>query len=494
MMRTGDINLENEMLQKGNPSKNSKKKEAMEQAPIMVTLFPLLSMLVAVFPGILKQNPGTETIKVGILMLILTGIASFYMKYNYQQLQTKRLSNTIIILGYLLSICLLLFIPNPECYHFWMIGGLLVAMLIDKKLGLLLHFNLSILLGIALTMNIGTVLQVLIMGVMLCFLSGALQSKATVIYSAIILLSMDITVAFVINNFKFDEQTNFDYVLSMLSLLLVIVVSFIIALIYHSKFNHFEQMNTSIEPKVDVKSNQVELLLVKQGFIQDKQVAKTLPLTDLTDSNRIAKSSSLDNSEVMELSIQEVATTQEAMDATMVAQGSRTNYDVLCDRNNILIQKMKAFSEDLYQHALIIGDLSHRAAMAIGVNQTLALAGGLYHEVGKINGRNYIEEGLILAEEYGFPNELKAILKEHNIKYEKPNSVEAVIVMLADNIVTTIEYIEKNDDRKFTTQKIIENIFQMRMDKGTFDLANLSLKDYKCLKEFFISEFSTKQA
>jgi cyclic-di-AMP phosphodiesterase PgpH len=490
MMKTGDINLENKLLRKGNPSKNSNKKAALEQAPIMVTLFPLLSMLVAVFPGILKQHPGTETIKVGILMLILTGIASFYIKYNIQQLQTKRLGKTIIILGYLLSICLLLYIPNPECYHFWMIGGLLVAMLIDKKLGLLLHFNLSILLGIALTMNIGTILQVLIMGVMLCFLSGALQSKSTVIYSTIILLSMDITVAFVINNFKFDEQTNFDYLLSMFSLLLVIVVSFILSMLYYSK-----QLDTSVESKVDVKANQVELLLEKQGFIQDnQQEAKPLPLTEHSAYNIIATSSPIENARVMELSIQELTSTQEAMDVTMISKGERTNYDVLCDRNNILIQKMKNFSEDLYQHALIIGDLSHRAALAIGVNETLAWAGGLYHEVGKINGKNYIEEGLILAEEYGFPNELKAILKEHNIKYEKPNSVEAVIVMLADNIVTTIEYIEKNDDRKFTTQKIIENIFQMRMDKGTFDLADLSLKDYKSLKEFFISEFSRRQA
>jgi putative nucleotidyltransferase with HDIG domain len=485
-MRTGDVNLENEMLHKGNPSKDSKKKEAMEQAPIMVTLFPLLSMLVAILPGILKHSPVTETIKVGIIVLILTGVASFYIKYNYEQLQTKLFNKTIIILGYLLSICLLQMIPYPECFHFWMIGGLLVAMLIDKKLGLLLHFNLSILLGIALTMNIGTVLQVLIMGVMLCFLSGALQSKATVIYSAIILLSMNITVAFVINNFKFDEQTNYDYLLSMLSLLLVIVVSFFLSMIYHSKAG-----GSKLE--LNAKTNQVELLLERQGFIKDKP-QEAIPSAELTASVSVTSESSLENSGAKDLSVQELAaTSEEAIEATMLFQDPKTNYDVLCDRNNILIQRMKDYSEALYQHALTIGELSHRAALAIGANETLTLAGGLYHEVGKIKGKNYIEEGLILAQEYGFPNELKAILKEHNIKYENPNSVEAVIVMLADNIVTTIEYIEKNDDRKFTAQKIIENIFQLRMDKGTFDSANLSLKDYKTLKEFFINEFSMRE-
>jgi putative nucleotidyltransferase with HDIG domain len=293
-------------------------------------------------------------------------------------------------------------------------------------------------------------------------------------------------VAFVINNFKFDEQTNYDYLLSMLSLLLVIVVSFFLSMIYHSKAG-----GSKLE--LNAKTNQVELLLERQGFIKDKP-QEAIPSAELTASVSVTSESSLENSGAKDLSVQELAaTSEEAIEATMLFQDPKTNYDVLCDRNNILIQRMKDYSEALYQHALTIGELSHRAALAIGANETLTLAGGLYHEVGKIKGKNYIEEGLILAQEYGFPNELKAILKEHNIKYENPNSVEAVIVMLADNIVTTIEYIEKNDDRKFTAQKIIENIFQLRMDKGTFDSANLSLKDYKTLKEFFINEFSMRE-
>jgi membrane-associated HD superfamily phosphohydrolase len=67
--------------------------------------------------------------------------------------------------------------------------------------------------------------------------------------------------------------------------------------------------------------------------------------------------------------------------------------------------------------------------------------------------------------------------------------VEAAIVMLSDSVVSTIEYIEKSEENKFTTNKIIDNIFQMRMDKGTFDGANLSLKDFKMLKEFYQKEF-----
>lgn len=485
MMRTGDINLENELPRKGYPSNDSNKKKALEQAPVMVTLFPLLSMFAAVIPELMKHNPFAVTVKVGILVFILTSVASFYIRYNYRQFQSIQFGKTIIILSYLMSICLLLLLPNPQCYHFWMLGGLVVAMLIDKKLGLLLHFNLSVLLGLALTMSIGSVLQVLIIGVMLCFLSEALQGKSTVIYATIILLSMNITVAFIINNFKFDIQTNYDYLLSMLSLLVVIVISFLLSMFYHSFIK-------SLKSDANTKENSVEQLLERQGFIQDKQQEKNSAWIS-SEPGQLVQDSTPEIAQNENLSALEVAAVEEVMKTSLSFQETKTNYDVLCDQNNILLQEMKEYSKELFQHALTIGDLSHRAAIAIGANKTLTLAGGLYHEVGKIKGKNYMEEGQVLADEYGFPNELKAILREHNIKYDKPSSVEAVIVMLADNIVTTIEYIEKNDDRKFTTQKIIENIFQLRMDKGTFDSANLSLKDYKLLKEFFVNEFSVKQ-
>jgi putative nucleotidyltransferase with HDIG domain len=169
--------------------------------------------------------------------------------------------------------------------------------------------------------------------------------------------------------------------------------------------------------------------------------------------------------------------------------GTSSSYEVLCSPTNKLIMRLKQHSEALYAHALNIADLSARAAKLIGASEQLAMAGGLYHEIGKLNGKNYIEEGMIIAEEYAFPKELKAILREHNIKYDKPSSVEAAIVMLSDSVVSTIDYIEKTDERKHTTNKIIDNIFQMRMDKGTFDGVNLSLRDFKLLKEFYQKEF-----
>jgi putative nucleotidyltransferase with HDIG domain len=209
------------------------------------------------------------------------------------------------------------------------------------------------------------------------------------------------------------------------------------------------------------------------------------------------------NNPLLELSMQSITLEQDETNSFLLSSieeeaatdldriiGTSSSYDVLCSPTNELLMKLKQHSEALYAHALYIADLSARAAKLIGASEQLAMAGGLYHEIGKLNGKNYIEEGLIIAEDYAFPKELKAILREHNIKYDKPNSVEAAIVMLSDSVVSTIEYIEKSEDRKYTTNKIVDNIFQMRMEKGTFDGANLSLNNFKDLKEFYQKEFT----
>ena len=80
----------------------------------------------------------------------------------------------------------------------------------------------------------------------------------------------------------------------------------------------------------------------------------------------------------------------------------------------------------------------------IGANEDLARAGGYYHEVGKVIGKNYIEEGLKLADDYSFPEELKLILKQHSIKHDKPTSIESAIVMISDNVHLPSEYIMKS--------------------------------------------------
>jgi len=462
-MKIGKRSIEMEPSEQMN-NLNSIVKADKVQKSFLITILPILSMIVAIFPGMLYKASGIAIAKIGILTLILTSAITIYIHMNETGILSKKLAKTIITLGYLGSICLLFFIPKANIFSFWMLGGLLIAILFDSKLGILMHFNLSFILGISLALPLETVIQMLIIGVMMCMLSGAIKDKSTVIYAIVIVLSTNITLSFVINNFIFEANVNFNYLNSLFSILAVLVAAFLLCSFYQRIGN---------DNAVDITVEQLPENTVSENIFQEGS-------STLTDSLQNDK----------EIPTQEIkAETTDASETILKLPEARTSYEILCDEENELLLKLKQFSQTLYNHSVFIADLSYRAAKEIKANEMLAKAGGLYHEVGKINGKNYIEEGLLIAEDYAFPKELRAILKEHNIKYEKPSSIEAAIVMLSDNVISTIEYIEKTGDQKFTATKIIDNIFQMRMEKGTFDVIDLSLMDFKILKEFYQKEF-----
>ncbi|MBP1754744.1 MAG: hypothetical protein H6Q59_1142 [Firmicutes bacterium] len=456
-----------------NTAKNPEDKDRKPQNSILITILPILSMIAAIVPGIWFKTPGVEIAKVAILTMILTTVATFYIRLNLDSILEKKLAKTVITLSYLFSIILLLIVPEPSLYCFWMLGGLLVAMVIDNKLGLLFHFSLAFVMGISLHLQPEIMIHTLIIGIIMNLLSGALRSTSTVIYATIIVLSTNVTISFVINNFIFDTKVNYNYLFSLFSILVVIIAAFLLNLLYEritgrSRMNDNEteqpvlNSTDTIQADRTIVNPQIETILSTQSLLSEiEETEKELP-----SSMEEEDSSNLDR-----------------------IIGTSSSYEVLCSPSNELLMQLKQYSEILYAHSLRIADLSERAAKLIGAQEQIAKAGGLYHEIGKLKGKNYIEEGLIIAEDYAFPKEVKAILREHNIKYDRPNSVEAAIVMLSDSVVSTIEYIEKTEENKFTTNKIIDNIFQMRMEKGTFDGTGLSLKDFKLLKDFYQKEF-----
>lgn len=152
-----------------------------------------------------------------------------------------------------------------------------------------------------------------------------------------------------------------------------------------------------------------------------------------------------------------------------------------------LLVKFQEFSKSIYIHSVDIAEISFHAAAEIGKDAQLAKVGGLYHEVGRINGGNYIEEGIRLAKQYDFPEEVIEIIRQHNSKVESPKFPEAAIVMLTDSIVSALEYVEKTEKRQTVPiPDLVSNIFENRLSKGLLNEAGLSIEDYVALKNFYI--------
>jgi hypothetical protein len=233
-MKQGKINLK--PIREPSDQKADSKSTVLENDLLnhtaIINLMPLISIIIAVLPGIIRKSPSVEIAKLGILTLILTAASSFFIRMNADTILNKKFAKSIIAISYFVSLGLLLLARHPENFNFWMLGGFVVAMLIDNKLGLLLHFNLSFILGISFSLRPETVIYLLVIGVLISLLASSLRQKSTVIYAAIILLSTNVTLSFVINNFIFDKNADFNYISSFFSIFAVLVAAFLLCVLY----------------------------------------------------------------------------------------------------------------------------------------------------------------------------------------------------------------------------------------------------------------------
>ncbi len=153
-----------------------------------------------------------------------------------------------------------------------------------------------------------------------------------------------------------------------------------------------------------------------------------------------------------------------------------------------LVLKMKDESLSLYYHSLEVAEISKEAAQIIKCNKRLAFAGGMIHDIGKMRGKDYIKEGLKLANEYHMSRALKAIIVEHSTKYRNPKSKESAIIMLADSVVASIEHL-KREDKEVDESKIIENVFRIRIMSGALDECSFTISEFAMIKQAFLSHY-----
>ena len=154
-----------------------------------------------------------------------------------------------------------------------------------------------------------------------------------------------------------------------------------------------------------------------------------------------------------------------------------------------LLQFMLQRAPGTYQHCLQVSNLAEQAARDIGADALLTRAGAMYHEIGKTVSANYIKEGIILARKNNFPVEVINIIKEHNSKVGVPKTPESTIVMLSDSILSSLEFMNGTSGEKkisLSPEKLVNGIFDSRLQTGILDSCGISLADYKTLKTFYI--------
>lgn len=387
------------------------------------------SILASILFGYLNHKDLVQVSKITIFLVLLVTILLWVLEGVKRKIRWNKKKIIIVISAYILSLVLLLLSHYFELYHLWFIGSISISAWIHPYLGVGIHFIFSILYSILQQINMEQFSYYFLLGAILCMIVPYLRKKKNVIYIFITGLCVQMSLFFVIENFTFRNWQALIFSCMVTWFLLIFIF---IGL--HMRY-------------LDIKKDRTIHIKAKK---QNLAINQTKDINETNDTEKM-------------------------------------KLDRILDREYELIKQLSSFSPKLYLHSNEVSELSGRVVQQLGGNSRLAQAGGLYHEIGKISGSNYVLEGVKLAKEHHFPEKVIDIIRQHHVKTEKPHSLEAATVMLADSILSTIEYMkEKRPQEQIDTVDIIENIFELRLQKGMLDDSGVTTNAYLKMKKFFL--------
>ena len=410
------------------------------------------SAIMIVALGYVEGTTPIDILKLCILILVLLSITVFYIHSLNLKVEEFPYFKSLVIICYFVSFLMAMLTRNNHEVHLWMVGGIVIAALFSIHLGLIFTYNLIFFASFIGQINIEIVIYLLIVGTLMCLLSGFMKNLNTIGLTTIIVLSIQVTLLFIMNNFMLWETMNIDAVFSLLSSVGVIGITYGVHY-YYDKLIGVKKRNEGLD----------EIAVALEGI----------------------SGSGLSGQDIIEKPVQ------------LIDEDGNYTLEEILQLDFPLLERLKEHSLKYYNQSIEIGEISANAAKAIHANEAIAKAGGYYYQIGRIEGKQYVEEGIKLAQAYHLPQVIIDIICQHNMNYEKPKSPEAAIVMLTISIIAMKEYIIQLDKKesgggesispeKVSLEKIVNNVFQMRLAKGSLDQSGLSIKEYNILRDFFL--------
>ncbi len=154
-----------------------------------------------------------------------------------------------------------------------------------------------------------------------------------------------------------------------------------------------------------------------------------------------------------------------------------------------LLVRLKEHSRDEYYHAIHTAYLCDRIAKRLSLDDAVAKAGGYYHKIGILKGDNNWENAKQILEEYEYPEMVHQILKEYLDKDERLVRKEAVVLLIADTVISSISYLFSQDSKaQIDYDKLIQAVFKKKSESGLFNYSQISLGELEEMKKILSQE------
>lgn len=384
-----------------------------------------------------------------VLVLLLTIV--FYMcDKNIEQavdgelvgIKSRRQYSILLGCSYLLSFGGIVCSQIISVYVYWMVGGFLIAIVLNPYMGAIFQIYFSLMHAVILQQSIGDFAIIFLIAFGFCFLAPYLRKISSVGYVVMLSLACNGMSIILENNFNLAYIISVQSIWSELSMFLTIVGSAFFAWL----FREYMQVGNFSFVRIDI-----------QNFLNDTEDE------NLWQEGNFVRISDMEPKEEKEDTL-----------------------SVILDEEFKLRKELKEQLPQVAAHSEKVAVLGELAAKAIGADEQLVYAGGLYHEVGRLLGKDYVKNSVQLAKEQNFPVPLVQIIEEHNVTCKLPSSREAAILMLTDSVIFMMERMDTYKQEKTTDiGALIGRVFELRFEKGELDDSQLTIKDYKNLQKTF---------
>lgn len=163
--------------------------------------------------------------------------------------------------------------------------------------------------------------------------------------------------------------------------------------------------------------------------------------------------------------------------------------DTIVDQSFHLVREIKKYSQVDYNHAVRVSRIAAHCAAHIGVNVKLSAVGGFYYRLGKLGGEPFIENGVMIAQNNCFPNEVITILSEYGGEKNAISTIESAIVHITDTLVTKFELLDHTTlSSSWNRDMVIYQTLNDESSSGIYDSSGLTMNQFLKIREFLAKE------
>lgn len=374
-----------------------------------------------------------------LLVLFITGLQ--IMEKKSRQSGKKCSYGIMFSVCYVFAFLWIVLDQFHNVYGFWMIGGWMLSILLNTFLGMVFQTLFCLAQAWIGQDSISEFSLLFLISVGMCFLVPYMRKVSNMGYVVLIGLICNGISLVLRANFRWDQVFRLETVWWELSCFLALLVSAFGAwfLLGVTKYGNLSFVKSGIQ----------ELFSQEQALWEEGTYAK---VGDLADKHQSVDGQTIDR---------------------------------LLHREYALLKRLRENLPEVYAHSLLVAGLAKEAAKCVNADVKICYAGGLYHEIGKLESKDYINAGILLAKTNQFPQPLVSVIEEHNVQMKAATSKEAAIVMLADSVVSVLERVEKAKSKE-QQKEMVKRMFILRLEQEAMDKCGLQVAELRKLLCLFL--------